>query len=247
MELKEFFKTYNRVALGFSGGADSAYLLSAGLGFGADIKPYFVKSAFQPEFELRDAERLCAELGVELSVIELNVLSDERIKSNSPERCYYCKKSIFSIIKKQAEADGYETVIDGTNASDSFDDRPGMRAIQELGILSPLRLCGITKAELRSLSREAGVFTWDKPSYSCLATRIAAGEEITADTLSRIEAGEKCLFEMGFSDFRLRTADGKAKLQVKAEQAEKAKEAFGEITEKLSIYFSGITLDSEYR
>lgn len=247
MELKEFFELNNKAALGFSGGADSAYLLWAGVHYGADIKPYYVKSAFQPEFELADAKKLCAELGLGLEIIDLDVLALPEIALNLPERCYYCKRAIFSALRERAAADRYGVIIDGTNASDSYDDRPGMRAIRELGVLSPLRDCGITKQKLRELSREAGVFTWNKPSYSCLATRIAQGEEITGEKLSVIEAGETFLFQAGFSDFRLRLNNGKAKLQVKAEQAEKAKKMLPEIKSELSEFFSEVTLDTEYR
>lgn len=247
IKLKSFFENNRKIALGFSGGADSAYLLWAGVHYGADIKPYFVKSSFQPCFELEDAKRLCRELNIELSVIDVDILKIDDVVENTPKRCYFCKKLIFYELRMRALRDGYTVVIDGTNASDDCDDRPGMRAISELGVLSPLRICGITKDELKSLSREAGIFTWDKPSYSCLATRITAGEKISADKLRRIEEGEKILFSMGFSDFRLRLSDNRTKLQITEAQSEKAKSMLCEIKEKLMPYFQEVILDTKYR
>lgn len=167
-ELGEFFARYPRCALAFSGGTDSALLLYEARRLGADVRAYFVRGPFQPRFELEDARRLAAELGAELSVLELDVLSLPEVAKNGPDRCYHCKRAIFSAIARRAAADGYGVVIDGTNASDRSDDRPGMRAMGELGVLSPLRICGISKRRVRELSREAGLFTAEKPSYACL-------------------------------------------------------------------------------
>lgn len=119
-----------------------------------------------------------------------------------------------------------------------------MKAIRELAVLSPLRECGITKTELRKMSRQAGIFTWNKPAYACLATRIPTGEEITAQKLKNIEDAEKVLFDMGFTDFRVRTLNGTAKLQFKAEQQERANECFNKIAEKISPLFSDVFIDS---
>ena len=198
MELKEFFEKYPRAALGFSGGVDSAYLLYAGKKYGADIRPYFIKTAFQPEFELRDAIRLAKELDVELTVIRYDILAEERVAENPADRCYYCKSALFHALKQQAVEDGYNVLLDGTNASDEASDRPGMKAIRELEVLSPLRECGVTKGEIRRLSREAGLFTWEKPSYACLATRVPAGNPLTEEILAKIEKGEDALTAMGF-------------------------------------------------
>ena len=122
---------------------------------------------------------------------------------NPPDRCYYCKRTIFSKLAETALADGYELLIDGTNASDPEGERPGMRALRE-AVLSPLRLCGITKDQVRRLSKEAGLFTWNKPAYACLATRVPSGQPITAQLLQRVEAAESALKDLGFSDFRIR-------------------------------------------
>ena len=214
MKLKEFFEKYPRVALGFSGGVDSAYLLYAGEKYGADIRPYFIKTAFQPEFELRDAHRLTEELGIELTVVEYDILAETQVAQNPPNRCYYCKSALFGALKQQALKDGYEILLDGTNASDDASDRPGMKAIREMKVLSPLRECGLTKDEIRILSREAGLFTWEKPSYACLATRIPTGEPVSGELLKRIERSEDALSALGFSDFRVRVFHNAARIQL---------------------------------
>ena len=152
-----------------------------------------------------------------------------------------------STIRAAAAADGYPLVIDGSNASDQISDRPGFRALEEQGILSPLRLCGLDKATIRSLSREAGLFTWDKPAYACLATRIPTGERITPERLAAVEAGEAALAAMGFTDFRLRTPEGRAWLQFTAEQLPEARARFDEIRAALTPYFAEIAIDPKER
>ncbi|MBO5159807.1 MAG: ATP-dependent sacrificial sulfur transferase LarE [Lachnospiraceae bacterium] len=248
MILQEFFRQNPKVALAFSGGVDSAYLLYAGINSGCDIHAYYVKSAFQPQFELDDALKLANELGAKMTILDLDVLSDSVIVQNPANRCYFCKKKIFGKIIEAAKADGYKVLLDGTNASDDAGDRPGMRALQELQVLSPLRECGITKPEVRRLSKEAGLFTWDKPAYACLATRIPTGVEITSENLSVTEYSEKTLSDMGFTDFRIRLSGNDAKIQVKEEQLEKLLlYNRREILEKLKPYYSSITVDLEVR
>ncbi len=147
MTIEEFFQKYPRVAIAFSGGVDSAYLLYAAKQYAEAVTAYYVKSAFQPEFELADAKRLAAELGVELKVLLVDVLADSAVTDNPANRCYYCKRRIFTRIMESADLDGYSVLLDGTNASDDVSDRPGMKALAELQVLSPLRLCGLTKEE----------------------------------------------------------------------------------------------------
>lgn len=247
MELKQFFEIYSKAALGFSGGVDSAYLLYAGKKYGADIRPYFIKTAFQPEFELRDAIRLAKELDVELTVIRHDILAEDRVAENPADRCYYCKSALFHALKKQAVEDGYNVLLDGTNASDEASDRPGMKAIRELEVLSPLRECGLTKGEIRRLSREAGLFTWEKPSYACLATRVPAGNPLTAEILAKIEKGEDTLTAMGFSDFRIRVFHAAARLQLPESQLKLAVQKREELLKILKPYFPTVLLDLETR
>jgi len=247
MKLKDFFKEHPRAALAYSGGVDSAYLLYAGLACGGDIRPYYVKSQFQPEFEQRDALRLAEELGVEPVILRLDVLACPEIASNPGNRCYHCKRRIMEAVRKAAAEDGYTLLLDGTNASDRVSDRPGMRALEEAGVLSPLRLCGLTKPVIRERSRAAGLFTWDKPAYACLATRIPAGEEISGEKLEKIEKSEDLLFSLGFSDFRVRLRGESALLQFTASQLPAAGEKLEEIKKLLGSDFREISIDKEGR
>lgn len=243
MELREFFDRHPKCALAFSGGTDSALLLCEARRLGADVKAYFVKGPFQPQFELEDARRLARELGAEVEVIETDVLALPEVAENGPRRCYYCKRAIFSLIFERARRDGYETVIDGTNASDQVDDRPGMQAIAELGVLSPLRMCGVTKAQVRELSAEAGLFTARKPSYACLATRVPTGTAITREALEKVERGEEALREMGFSDLRLRLEGTGARLELPAAQLPAVVQNRERVLKALLPSFSRVTVD----
>lgn len=243
MELREFFDRHPKCALAFSGGTDSALLLCEARRLGADVKAYFVKGPFQPQFELEDARRLAKELGAEMEVIETDVLALPEVAENGPRRCYYCKRAIFSLIFERARRDGYETVIDGTNASDQVDDRPGMQAIAELGVLSPLRMCGVTKAQVRELSAEAGLFTARKPSYACLATRVPTGTAITREALEKVERGEEALREMGFSDLRLRLEGTGARLELPAAQLPAVVQNRERVLKALLPSFSRVTVD----
>lgn len=247
MTLLAFFKENPKAALGFSGGVDSSYLLYAGVQAGADIHPYYIKTAFQPQFELDDAERLCAQLGVPLTVLELDVLKNEAVTANPPDRCYHCKTALFGALSVQALADGYTLLLDGTNASDDAGDRPGMRALKELHVCSPLRECGLTKAEIRRLSREAGLFTWDKPAYACLATRIPSGDAITAEKLLATERAEAFLFSLGLTDFRVRNYHGAARLQFPEAQLNAVLAHRAEILQELKKDYPAVLLDLEVR
>lgn len=247
MTLQDFFIAHPRAALAFSGGVDSAYLLYAGLRAGADLRPYYVKSQFQPQFEYEDAMRLCSQLGAEPRVLYVDALCSPDVVRNGPDRCYYCKINIMSTILAAAAEDGYPILLDGTNASDDAGDRPGMRALRELEILSPLRLCGLTKPEIRRRSREAGLFTWNKPAYACLATRVRTGEPITNERLAAIEESEDFLFSRGYTDFRVRTAGKTALLQFPAEQLERARREEAQIAGRLGAFFETISIDPKGR
>lgn len=248
MTLQEFFGAHPKAALAFSGGVDSSYLLYAARQLGADVKAYYVKTAFQPEFEYQDALRLASQLGADIQVLTLDVLACPDVTVNPKNRCYFCKQHIFGNILRQAKADGYDTVLDGTNASDQVSDRPGMKALQEMKVLSPLRLTGLTKAEIRSLSQEAGLFTWDKPSYACLATRIPTGTEITGADLARTEWAEDHLMSLGFRDLRVRQLGGDlALVQLPEAQMDNFLALRGEITRTLKTRYAGVILDMEAR
>lgn len=247
MTLQEFFTEYPKAALGFSGGVDSSYLLWAAVNAGADIAPYYIQTAFQPAFELEDAQRLCAQIGVKLNVIRLDALADPRVAANPANRCYYCKVGLFGALRARAKADGYDLLLDGTNASDDAGDRPGMKALREMEVRSPLRECGLTKAMIRQESRKAGLFTWDKPAYACLATRVPTGRTITSELLRRVEGAETALFALGFTDFRVRLYDEAARLQLPEGQLAKAVEQRQAIRQALAPWFDVVLLDTQTR
>lgn len=245
--LIEYFKKNNKVALAYSGGTDSALLMHAALKAGADISAYCVRSEFVPSFELEGAVNTAETIGAKgsvLKMIDIALLRDERIIRNSPDRCYYCKQAMMTELCRAAHADGFELVIDGNNADDSADDRPGMRASAELGIRSPLRELGITKSEVRRLSELAGLPTAHKPAYSCLATRIRTGEEISAAVLKATETAERYLYGLGYSDFRVRKQGEDALIQVTAGQMDKLNSELELIRKELGQYYRNINADT---
>ena len=215
MTLEQFFQQTPRAAVAFSGGTDSALVLWAAKTWGCQVRAYYVNTAFQPAFELADAKRLAEEVGVPMTVVEVDVMA----------------------------VPGHTVLLDGTNASDDAGDRPGMQALRELEVRSPLRECGITKDEVRRLSREAGLFTWDKPAYACLATRVPTGTAITGEALAKVERGEDALFKLGFTDFRLRLLGDAARIQMPADQMERAAALHEQITRALGADFSVVLLD----
>ncbi len=247
MTLLEFFREHNKAALAYSGGVDSSYLLYAAKGMGAKVKAYYVKSAFQPDFELEDARMVAEKLKVEMEILTLDILADDTVSSNPPDRCYHCKQRIFRAILEAAAADGFTTIIDGTNASDEAGDRPGMKALAEMKILSPLRLCGLTKSDIRQLSKDAGLPTWYKPAYACLATRIPTGEQITGEDLKRVEGAEDVLRSMGFTDLRVRKQGEMARIELPVNEMTVALYRRKEILEGLRPYFEKVLLDLEGR
>ena len=247
MTLADYFHAHPRAALAFSGGVDSAYLLWAGRHWGCDLTAYYVRTAFQPEFEFRDARRLAEAVGVPMVVVEADILAVPLAAANGPDRCYHCKKALFTRLWEQARRDGHTLLLDGTNASDDAGDRPGMKALRELAVESPLRLCGLTKADVRAASKEAELFTWDKPAYACLATRVPTGQAITKEDLERVEKSEDALFALGFTDFRVRLLADAARIQLPEDQWDKAAGQRKEILAALKPWFSAVTLDLETR
>lgn len=247
MDLQQFFQDHPRVAIAFSGGVDSSFLVYMAGKYAKDVHAYFVKGAFQPQFEQDDAQRLIAQVGVPFTVLHVDVLANDQVTANPANRCYYCKQTVFSTIQAAAKADGFSDLLDGTNASDQVADRPGMKALQEMHVLSPLRLCGLTKAMIREQSKAAGLFTWDKPSYACLATRIPTGQRITAENLARTERAEGYLFSLGFSDFRIRTVGDVAKIQLPSGQFSLLLAHRRAIWQHLQHEYTAVTLDLEAR
>ena len=243
MTLEQFFKQNPKVALAFSGGTDSSLLLYMAAKFNANIKAYFVKTALQPQFELDDAIALANQFNVELKILYPDILKNQDVVRNDKMRCYYCKKANFSLIKEEAKKDGYSILIDGNNASDDITDRPGMVACQELSVLSPLRMCGIDKNAVRELSKQAGLFTCNKPSYSCLATRIQTAFPLNEDVLKAVELCEDYMRQLGFLNFRIRIIENTAIIVLKDAQFDLVLDNKNNIVSFLSKYFNRVLLD----
>ena len=184
---------------------------------------------------------------VPMTVIEEDILAVPEAAQNGPKRCYYCKRALFSSLREAARRDGYPVLLDGTNASDDAKDRPGMQALRELQVRSPLRECGITKEQLRQMSKEAGLFTWEKPAYACLATRVPTGTKITLETLKNVEQAEEILSEMGFADFRVRICQEGARIQVREEEMADLLDQRAVVKERLKPLFPAVLLDLEAR
>ena len=185
MILSDFFQQHPQAAIGFSGGVDSSYLAYCAKKYAQNILAIYYKSEFQPEFEFEDAKRLCREIGAELTVLELDALSDPAVAANPADRCYHCKSMVFGTILEHMRADGRTVLLDGTNASDREDRRPGFRAIHELGVRSPLREAGLTKDRVRENSAKLGLPTANKPSYACYGAYFDRDEAITPESLKK--------------------------------------------------------------
>lgn len=247
MKLNDFFNKYNKFALAFSGGVDSSYLLYEAYKSKVICQPYFVKTQFQPDFELKNAKSFTQNLGIELKIIDIDILNEKEIVANPCNRCYYCKKKIFSTIIDRAKKDGYNILIDGTNASDKEDERPGMKALEELEVLSPLKISNITKNEIRQNLDKYNLKISKMPSYSCLATRVEEGTKITEDILNKVQKSEEVLFNLEFEDFRVRYKGENAKIEILEKDFPKLIKNREKILEKLSPYYKNVTLDLKSR
>ena len=213
-----------RAVLAFSGGLDSSFLLhAASRAMGEGLTAVTLDTPYAPRAEIAEAATLAGRLGVRHVV--LPVAFPEALRDNPPERCYLCKKTLFSKLLELAANQGIVHVLDGANLDDLDDYRPGMRALAELGILSPLLAAGIGKDDIRALSREAGLPTWNKPSGACLLTRLPHGRRVTDEELERIDMAETWLRGLGFPAVRLRSHGDLARLEVPRDQAPAVLEA----------------------
>lgn len=193
------------VAVAFSSGVDSTFLLDvAHEVLGAKAVAFTAASPFVPQRDVDEAAAFCREKGIKHVVVPFDTLAIPGVAENPKNRCYLCKHALFSKMAELARARGLAAVVDGSNLDDDGDYRPGRRALGELGIVSPLHEAGMTKADIRALSKERGLMTWDKPSFACLASRFAYGERLTEDGLGRVNRAEEFLMAKGFRQLRVR-------------------------------------------
>lgn len=203
------------LAVAFSGGVDSTYLLHEAVKAGKEkVTALIMKTPSVPERELDEAVAFCKSRGISFFVLPADPFSAAGFRENGRDRCYICKHFLFSALLEKAKEEGILFVADGTNADDRKEFRPGLRALKELDIRSPLAEAGLTKKEIRELSEKEGLPTWNKPSFSCLATRFPYGEELTVEKLRRTEAAENLLADLGFTQRRVRVHGDLARIEV---------------------------------
>lgn len=218
-KLLALFRSYGSAAVAFSGGVDSTLLLRAAHdALGDRALAVTAVSEFFPERERGEAAQFCRDSGIPYWEFRFEALAVEGVRDNPPDRCYRCKRALLETIVRIADERGLAVVAEGTNLDDRGDYRPGMRAVRELGVVSPLCEAGLSKAEIRELSRYLGLPGWDKPSFACLASRLAYGETITAEKLRRVEQAEDLLLAHGFRQLRVRVHGELARIEVPPEE-----------------------------
>ena len=245
--LQEYISSLESIAVAFSGGVDSTFLLRAAHDvLGDKALAVTLSSSLFPHRELDEAKAFCRENSITQLIIHIDELAIDGFRDNPPNRCYLCKRELFTRMLEAARTHGLAHVVEGSNVDDLGDYRPGLKAIDELGIKSPLRAAGLTKAEIRELSRELGLKTWEKPSYACRASRFVYGETITPEKLLMVERAEGLLLSMGFTQMRVRIHGTLARLELLPEDFSRILEeaARAKIYDALRGYgFSYVSLD----
>ena len=204
-KLKNIIKDYGSLAVAFSGGVDSTFLIKTAHDvLGDSVIAVTARSCFFPGWEQNEAKIFCEKENIKHVTCQIDVLNIDGVAQNPPDRCYLCKNGILKEIKQTADSYDIKYIADGSNFDDANDYRPGFQAVKERGIKSPLKETELTKAEIRELSKELGLPTWDKPSFACLASRFAYGEEITEKKLGMVEQAEQLLLNLGFVQMRVR-------------------------------------------
>ncbi len=246
--LEAILAELGRVVVAFSGGTDSALLLKVArdvLGE-PNVVALTAVSPSLPERDRQEAEALARQIGVRHVLVVSEEFSNPNYLANTPQRCFFCKEEVYGKFVAYARENGYRAVVDGTNADDTHDYRPGRQAALRYGIRSPLQQANLTKAEVRQLARELGLPNWDKPSAACLASRVPYGTPITAETLQRIDQAEQILRVMGFRQVRVRHHGLLARIEVEPPDFARLLEQREEITRQYKeLGYTYVTLDLE--
>ena len=246
-KLKDYIAELGSLAIGFSGGVDSSFLLAvAHEVLGDKVIAVTGADASVPEREVKEASQFCSDRGIKHIICRVDPLSEEGYRHNGPDRCYFCKHGIFTEVKKIADENGISYMAEGSNMDDIGDYRPGLKAAAELSVKSPLREAGLTKEEIRLISKAMGLSTWSKPAFACLASRFVYGEEITEEKLHMIDKAEQFLIEHGFFEERVRLHGKMARIEVPAKDiprlaADEIREAVYEKFKELGFLF--VTID----
>ena len=225
LKLEEYLKELGSIAVAYSSGVDSTFLLKVAKDVLNDnVIAVTARSASFPKRELDEATEFCKKEGIRQLFVDIDEMSIEGFRKNPVNRCYYCKHEVFTRITEAAVNCGIKYVAEGSNIDDNGDYRPGLKAVEELGIKSPLRYAGLTKSEIRALSKELGLPTWEKPSFACLASRFVYGEAITEEKLGMVDRAEQMLLDLGFKQFRVRVHGNIARIEVLPEEISKLME-----------------------
>ncbi len=246
LRLRGIIKGYDSAVIAFSGGVDSTFLAFVSKGVLRErLLLINAVSSTYPEREEREAEGLAESMGISMEKVETEEVEIEGFADNPENRCYYCKHELFSLLQRTAKEKGYQAVFDGSNCDDSNDYRPGMRAAEELSVVSPLMEADLSKDEIRELSKEFNLPTADKPAYACLASRFQYGQRITEEKLRRVEKAEAGIRGLGFRQFRLRSHENLARLELEPsdmEQGWQEREKINRICREAGFVFVSMDL-----
>jgi uncharacterized protein len=246
--LIEILTDMQSAVLAYSGGVDSTFLLKALQISGIKILAVTAVSETTPSIDFLTAKKMTSEFGIEHRVIKTEELSIEEFVNNTPDRCFFCKDELFKKLSDIASSEGYRCVLDGSNVDDTSDFRPGRIAATKYNVRSPLIEAGITKEEVRKLSRQLGLSTWDKPSSPCLSSRFPYGQRITKEALQRVEKAEDFLRSLGFHEIRVRDHNGIARIEVGEDEIElllmpEKRKIISETLKSLGYKFISVDLD----